>query len=239
MKISSDWNVPIYIPTRGGSSIQRTWKNLPEELKKFVIFYSSEKITEDISPSRELVTGNIGIASKRQKILDDSKESFIMADDDLSFKAFIDNKQRNPILDNFIQFQDFCLSCKDTGLIATHPTYFPPRDREYTYGLGDFTFHNKNLVRDFKYDRVAQFEDIDFGIQCICNGIPVIKSLLLLNSNKSGEQSDTVSSRGDILEFWANESQHLIKLTPDVESIIANKKVPHKIKIYWSKVKRI
>jgi hypothetical protein len=229
-----EWDYPICIPTRGGASPQVTYRNLPDELKKFVIFYSSEKIQEDIPEAVEKIVSVSGIAEKRQLILDDMSGDFVMVDDDVRLYK---NTSKTIIAEysDFIEFKKEFLLNEDFALFSTHGRAFSNYAKRISPGLAKFVLHRRTLIQNERYDQVTHFEDIDFCLQLLKSGKKLAKFSGLVDVNKISMYEETAEDFNIIFDRWAAGFQEVMTYKPKPSNFIGKVEIPHSYKIEWSK----
>lgn len=232
----------IIIPSRGGSSRQKTIESIPVELHKHILVVTSEValLPQEVS---QLVVGNISISKKRQLIHQmqiDFGEDYFMVDDDVVFWAYDEKRKlQKATLSSFERFESICVENREKyGLISSHPRAFSHVPEAFSNGVSKLVYHNVEKTRNARYDKGEQFEDIEFYLQLIEQKVICVKHNSLISVNEFNECDISNESRGDIIQRWAREYPNAITVTEGPSEIAGRKKIPYTIKVNWSYAKK-
>lgn len=239
-------SVPIYIPTRG--TVTKTYDNLPDSIKKDVVFFTDNVI--ETAPIEQQVIFTGGIADKRQACVDhaiaNGNEYMVIVDDDVVIypveykdKVYRQLKQLAPESSYKSFYEDSIRRFNENEklvLISDHIRAFINADTDTNSSLNNFCIHNlKRIIESgCVYNRIEKFEDIDFILQLISSGYEVYRTKILSSAN---DLADYKNVNGDeykaIFEDWVEKYPQNVKVYWDKPSNFAGKNIPYTIRIRW------
>lgn len=223
----------IYIPTRARYQ-QDTWKSLPEEIRKKVIFvtpWSDDHIrsTKDIMLVRRTPPEISGIGPTRQWIIDQAKDKkIVMLDDDLVFATRRDDEptkfRESSNADIIRLFQSIELTLDAYPSVGVATREGGNRD------TGNFVF-NTRLLRilayrvdvlkkeEIRFDRLEFMEDFDVTLQLLRRGHPNCKINWIVHNQRSSNAPGGCSTYRT-LEKQAAAARGLKELHPEFVTVV-------------------